>query len=1452
MLAFILALLAGSYLLLQNSKIQTYIIQRITTNLSRKTNAGISIGSVNFAFFNKLVLRDVLVTGPKNDTIFYTNLVSAEIDSLKFREHRLVLGEINFNDNRISLTRDSLNQFSFSFILDSLRSESRDTSNVFWNIRCKSFGFHDSEIGFTQLQTEQYTHFFVHQLNLSVSDFVNFADSTAFTIDDLNLNYNNQVQINRLSAKVTATSRKIEITGLNMESDHSVVNNLNLMVEAGKNEIMLNEKMDFDFTLEKSMVSIAELSGLIPSLGGMDEDIEVSGRIYGNIHDLKGKDVTLRTGETTNATFDFYVNGIENPETMYLFLELKNLETTLKDIKNFEIVRNGKPIRYTIPAPIYQLGVLSYKGNFSGFLSDFVTFGTLKSQMGTIKTDVSVIPKADGLIAYKGKISTTNFDIGKLFKLENIGQLTFNGEANGDYKTSNQKISGLFKGKIARIEAHGYEYKDIQLDGFYNDKMFDGMVSMNDSNLQFSFIGRMDASKEIPDFDFNLKLDKALPANLSLFKDFPQSELAFTMKAKFTGNKIDNLKGVIVVDDGYFKNKNGVLGLNGIQLISVPRQNDMELSLNSDYFDLKIEGNYQFRDIAYTIKRSLNQFVPSLKLETPENFKANIFDYRINVKYLDDITNVFAPGLTIETPFFLYGKIDSDRSDFELEGSIPGFIYKNLMFRNIFISNKVIDDAYVSKLKIKEIEHIKGASVYNFSINSEIAENRLHNKIDWYILRDSSGYSSVESESEFVASELTMWPKIVTKFMSSEVFLAGDYWKIEPFTASVDSTDITVNEFRLHNNNQFIEINGGISKDSSRMISINFNHINLESFQKGVSEVQVKGMLDCSVNISHVYNQPRLIADANINGFQYKNQLIGDVVLSSFWDQINAEIDSKLEIVKNKKRSLSVRGSYKPENGALNYALKADSLPLQLLETVIARDLLNNFSGSVSGDVKAGGTIKKISLNGGTKIWDGGLTVDYTKTRYFTSDSVYFKNDTILFRNITLRDIHKNKGKLNGILVHSNFGKMQYDISVTSPKIKVLNTTLKDNEIFYGEVFADCRARIYGRGLVVKLTGSMTSLPGTTANISMEYKTVIERYDFIEFINSKEKKEEDINFYNPPKTDFSVSLNIEVTPDAKIQLVYNSQIGDVIKAEGEGIMLFEMNKYGDISLSGDYSVVKGDYLFTLQSIVNKRFIISPGGTIVWSGDPYNAIIDVKAIYQLKTSLSDLVGETYGDANHLYQRVPVECIILLTDELVNPTINFDINFPDENEGEKSKLQQYFDTEEEVNKQILSLIIMGKFYTPEYMRGQFETSNSNMIGTTASELFSNQLSNWLSQISKNVDVGFKYRPGNAITDDELELALSTQIFNDRIILNGNIGNNVNPESSNSSQIVGDVDVRVKITPNGKLQFKAYNHSNNDLIYETAPYTQGVGISFKEEYNTLGELLRKIGAIFKKKES
>jgi len=1450
-IALFIGLLAGSYLLLQSSRVQTYIIQKITAQLSGKTNAKISIGKVDISFFNQIILSDIVVATQNNDTILYSSLLAAKIDSFNISNQQLWIGELTLTENKIIVSRDSTNRYNFSFILDSLRTEKADTTTSQWQIACNQFNFYDSKIGFSQTSKEEVLHFFLDEINLNISEFANYADSAAFKINNLSLKYNNALRINQLSAQVQLTNKKVEIEELYLKTDSSVVNNMRVRMWAGENQQQLNDKMNFDFSLDKSQITLNDLSKFIPALSEMHENIEVSGRIYGDIADIKGKDLVFRTGKNTQATFDFYVNGIQNMENMYLFVDLKNLETTVRDITNFKIVRKGKTVNYLFPSALYDSGLFQFKGNFSGFLSDFVAFGTLKSKMGTIKTDISVIPGKDGKIAYNGKIVTSNFEVGKLFKIDNVGEVTFNGRVNGDYQSDSKKISGLFKGEIASAELQGYKYKNINLDGYFKDKMFDGMMSVNDSNLQFSFIGAVDLSKEAPSFDFSIQVEKVLPANLHLFGNIPQSELAFNMTAQFTGNKLDNLKGVIAVDKGYFKNKNGLLSLDGIKLISIPGNTSNELLFNSEYFDIVIQGNYQFQDLAYSVKKSLNQFIPSLKLNTPENFKSNVFTYRINAKHLDNITEIFLPGLVIETPFLLYGLFDSDKSEFELEGSIPGFTFRNVTYQNIFLSNKTIDEQYVSKLRIKEIQHESGVSFRNFSVNAEIADDRMHNTVNWYTKDDSTGYSYIESNSLFSYSEADRWPEITSDFLESQIYFAEKNWQIDPFKTKMDSTLITINQFNLHYNNQSLEIDGNISTDSTQTLILNARNIDLEDFQSGIlKKNQVKGILNSSIYVSRIYNRPILVADANINQLEYQQQLFGDLILSSTWNPQNAEIESKLDIMKDKNRSLSVRGSYKPETQALNYKVDADSLPLQLLETVIGSEL-NNFSGTATGKIAVTGSLKKILMNGAIKVAKGGVMVDFTKVKYITDDTVFFKTDTIQFKNMTIRDENNNSGILNGILVHDNFRNMLYDINVSSPKIKVLGTTIKNNEIFYGDAFAKANVYIKGRGAVIKLSGSMVSLTGTNINISMEYENPIAQYDFLKFINATDETDKTKFINDMQRTDFTVSLNVEVTPSAKIQLIYNSQIGDIIKGEGEGIFFFEMNKYGDISLSGDYTVTRGDYLFTLQNVLNKRFTIAPGGTMVWSGDPYNAIINLNAIYKVKTSLSDLQPSSYGNSNFLYQRIPVECIIHLSEELINPTIKFDINFPDENEKAKSELQQYFNTDEEINKQILSLIVLGKFYTPEYVRGQFETSNPNMLGTTASELFSNQLSNWLSQISKSVDVGFKYRPGNAITNDELELALSTQIFNDRVILNGNIGNNVNTESKNSSQIVGDVDVRVKLTPNGKVQLKAYNHSNNDLIYETAPYTQGVGISFKEEYNSFQELMHKIGTIFKKKE-
>ncbi len=1440
-----LALLGGTYLALQNSRVQTFVTQILARQLSKQINSKISIGKVNIAFFNKIILEDVLLEGQQNDTIFYTQRLSASLDSLRYRKKKIFINQFSFEQSKINIERDSLNHFNFSFILDSLRSPQKDTTAL-WQIKCNKFAFHQSNFTYKDIYTQKQDQFFIHDINFDISDFYQQQDSIRFAINQLTLNDGKHLYLNRLNAEVTYTKNKVDIKNVNLASNLSEINNAEFIIDLKDSK---NRQTKFDARFSDSKISFYEIAELVPALKGMEQIVNCSGQVYGTINDLKGKNIILKTGKKTTAMFDFYINDLKTPENMYLFVDLKQSESSFSDISEIKLPLQMPFSHFSFPDAFYNAGQLSYKGNFSGFLTDFVTFGTFSSKMGILTTDVSVVPNANGNISYRGKIKTTNFKLGKLFQSDLLGNLTFNGNVDGTFNRKKNTLNGQFIGDISTLEINHYTYQNIKLNGTLDNKMFDGLLSVNDPNLKFNFSGKVDLNNTIPGFDFNLELQEAFPGKLNLSKNFPNSKMAFNMQANFTGDKIDNLKGSILIQDGNYKNRNGKLNLHGLELKSSPGDSINTIRFSSDFLDIDILGKYDFQTIVNAIKKSANRYLPAISYEKMASAKDNNFKYQINVKNLDDVMTVFMPEYKIETPFVLYGKLNAANAEFNLEGSIPGIGNEKFWLKDIFIGNKPINDEYASKFRIGEVALKNGLKLYNVSIDSKLYDNEIDNQITWTNFHDLTYSGTLKTHAVLEKSDSKHYPHIEITGSPSSIFIADSVWQIEPFAASIDSSTIQINNFKFHNEEQEIAINGKIGKDKSNILSMRFSNLNLANIGPYLNEeVGIRGILNGSAGLIDFYSRRMIYSDLSINGFAYEAQEIGDVSLTNQWDNHRSVLNSRLIISKNNRQSLNATGTYNPETNELNYDANLDHLSLVILETII-RNNFSNIHGDATGKIKVHGTPKKILLTGAVEGSNAGLTIDYTQVTYNFTDTVYFKGDTIDFANITIYDVNKNRGTFDGTIVHDNFEHMIYNLSLSSPKILAMNTTSKNNEQFFGQIIANGKLDITGYGKSVNLDGSGTTLQGTNVNISLDYESNIEQYDFIQFTNPQKEEIKEFVFPTKYNDDFNLNLTIHATPEARVQLIYNSQIGDVIRAQGDGLLMMGMDKEGNVTLSGNYTVDRGDYLFTLENVINKRFSIEQGGTLVWSGDPYNASVNLNAIYKLKASLYDLLTDYTTDINQT-QRIPVECKIKLTEELSNPNIKFEIDFPSADEQITDLIRQYFNSEEDLNKQMLSLLVLGKFYTPEYMRGTYEAQNPNLIGTTASELFSNQLSNWLSQISNNVDVGLNYRPGNQITNDEIELALSTQMFNDRVTLNGNIGNNVNPTSTNNSQLVGDFDINVKLIPSGKIQLKAYNHSNNSLIYETAPYTQGVGFIFKEEYNTFKELLRKITSIFKRK--
>jgi len=1453
LLAFILGMIGGTLWALHNTRVQTYITQRLAAHLSEKINARISIGKVKIAFFNKIELQDVLLEDQKADTLVFVETVKAHIDTLKIRQKRVALGRLSLNGTQINTKRDSLNRLNFSFIIDSLKN-SEPAPNE-WQYSCRDFVFSDAAVTYRDMNQQDAQQLSLEDFYINISDFALMGDSLFFNIKQLALNDGKEFSINNFSSSFSFSGNEINFAGFNLETRNSEITDSRFRVVLPDSADHFLEEVLFDFSFSHSQISFYDISQLAPALRGMDQVVDCSGQITGNLANLRGREIELSTGNHTYALLDFYANDLTSTETMYLFVDLKQSRTNFGELSRIKLPGNGKPRFLDFPEQLYEAGQITYRGNFTGFLTDFVAYGTLNSKMGRITTDLAVVPDERKNIAYRGRVETEDFKLGELIKNQHIGDITFSGQVDGSYDLNTQMLAGDFSGDISSVDFNSYRYENIRLDGILDNRMFDGLVMMNDSNLQFDFLGKVNFNPEVPVFDFRLDLRKAHPGNLNLLERYPEAEVAFLMNANFSGSQIDNLTGAIRVESGYFMNRNGDFNLGGIELQSIASGLNNYLSFTSDYFDIDINGIYHFQNIAEAIEKSMYRYLPAIGKNYASAGRENKFGYQVDVKNLDDLTAVFTPGIKIETPFLIYGQMNSEQSVFELKGSIPMIRNNDVMLRNIFIGNNPRDNIYVSRFRFGEVLLKNGMGLKNFTIESEIAENTVLNQISWGDDEDTRAanqkrYSgNLNTKAVLREKENSSFPFIEIEGFPSEIFVADSLWKMSAFSGFVDSSAFRINDFLASSGSQSISIDGKIAADESAILSLFLNNINLAYL--GVymdKDLPLEGNLSGSVEVQDFYGERLVYSDLGIERFGFRGQEIGNVLLVNKWDKVKMVLGSEMEIRTQERQNLFASGSYNPQTRELLYHADFDHLSLVILETVI-RNNFSNFHGDGTGKLKIHGTPDKILLTGAIEGSNAGLTIDYTQVSYHFTDSVYFKGDTILIDRITLYDMSGNRGFFNGTIVHRNFQDMQYNLSFSSSRIMAINTTARDNPQFFGQVLANGRLNVTGRGKRVNLTGSGTTLLGTNVNISLEDESVLERYDFIQFVSTEDTRQQEFLF---PQTDsdFNLDLTITATPEARAQLIYNSQIGDVIRAQGEGVLRFGMNNEGAITLSGAYTVERGDYLFTLQNVINKRFTIEQGGTIEWSGDPYNAIINISAVYKLKASLYDLLVNTY-DNIYQSQRIPVECKILLTEELSNPNIDFAIDFPTVEDRLVEELRQFFNTTEEMNKQILSLVVLGKFYTPEYLRGTYEAQNPNLIGTTASELFSNQLSNWLSQISSNLDIGLNYRPGNQITNDEIELALSTQMFNDRVTINGNIGNNTNPYSSNNSQLVGDFDVNVKLIPSGKLRFKAYNRSNNNLIYETAPYTQGVGFTFTEDFNDFGELLGKMRAIFTRKD-
>jgi len=1457
-LLVILILPASGYLLIRNPNVQNYIVHQLSDHFSKKLDAHFEVRSAYYTLFNKLVLHDVFLKDQNGDSLLYAQKVSGHLRFLDLGERALYLKKLLLDSASIHLQNDTTKPINVKFLVEALRR--KDTTKPKMHIRCNNFQINHSKLTYHSNRADKnpqgfdMNHMVLNNFNIETRNLNVDSGKVHVDIEQLSFNESCGLEILDLQSKFRLNKRQLAIKNTKLRTPYSFIQTDSIILHHNHYNDFKNpvNKLKLNIAMGESNLGFHDLGYFLNAFRDIpDQNFTLSGRIYGTLDNLKGEEVFLGTGKQSELYTDFSLTGLPDISKTFMYVDVNHLYTGIEDLDLINKLLSNKN-RIMLPDQFRYMGRIEYQGNFTGFIDDFVAYGTFNTKLGKFSTDLLLKPKETQGLALEGNLKTRDFSIGGILENEkHFGNLSMNIQVNGTI-FPDKGFQAHTNGNIEKLEFNGYQYKNISLNGFLTDKQYDGALSIEDPNVKFSFYGAIDFSKEVPIFDFNAHLEKAKLSKLNLAKGDTTARLSFNLISNFKGDNLDNANGVIMLNQGELIKNNKKLNFENLHINAEHIGDTHRVKLRSDHINAQLVGQYHSTTVHQSLENLALSYLPVFigeKHDTVAIKAQNDFELTINLNNTAKVTDIFFPSLALYDSSKVKLKYNGKKRSFHLQAESKQFSFKNYHINDLRLNSSSLDSIFsmVFRFKNLHMNHEKEKTYFrHFELKSLTGNNKSKFLINW----DDPDQNAIKAEIiallNIRRSKITN--NILTKLylLPSDIKINNKQWQFSQSVITLDTTSITFNKFRFHHGDQQLAIDGKITKDPADTLNLDFSNIQLNFanmfFPKG--QVHFDGIMNGNAKFADLYGNVTFFSDLMIDTLKFNNQKIGNTSIYSQWNEEKERIGIKLTSKRGKLKTLNISGLYSPPNKKMEFDIQLDKLHMAVLNPLLKKSL-SGINGALSGNVKVTGTSINPVFNGKLFSHKTAFQIDYLKTRYNFTTPLDVSNNKIIFDQVTVMDQKGNQAQVNGHVYFHSLNNIDYQFNIDAKKLKSLNTSGFDNNTYYGKAFTSGVVSVQGNSLTKDLTidASLKTEDHSRINLPIGQRAEGEKTQFITFVKKNQDKEGDSDG-DELRTNLKgidLNFNLEVTPLAQSRLIFDPDLHDIIEAQGRGNLNMEVNNNEDFRIYGNYTIEEGDYLFSLKNVINKKFAIEAGSQIIWNGKPQDADIDVTAVYSLRTSLNNLFMDTTEFYN---KRIPVDCKIRLTNKLVNPDIDFDIVLPTADESMAARVKGAINTEDEMNKQFLSLIVLNTFMpSHQYLAGQsepFEMGATSMAFTT-SELLSNQLSHWLSKISTNWDIGVNYQPGDEISKNQVEVALSTQILNDRLIINGNVGTSGNYRQS--SEFVGDFRVDWKLTPNGKLRLKFFNRNSDRLIYEETRYIQGAGLFYREEFNSFQELFHNI---------
>ncbi len=1434
--------------------VQTRLAKRLTNSLKESYKANIEIKRVDLSFLGSVQLKGVEVRDHHNDTlIFVKNLSTSLLNAKKIIDNKVNLGSVSLDgiDFRLKTYKGEDND-NLSIFVDLFEDDTpRDSLAEPFLLNSASLYLNDLNFKLIDENKEDKLQFMVKNGGGSLSDFKILGPDVTAKIRGLYFEDERGIEITNLTTDFTYTKTHMLFYNTVLETKTSRIKSDIVFNYKREDLQFFNDKVAIKADFLYSKVSVQDLAKLYGELGGTDV-LNLTGKLRGTLNDFKVQELDIMSNEGIVINGDLAFKNAVNTENGFSFDgKLKKVTANYEELKQILPNLLGK----TLPTEFRRLGSFTLVGDTFVNEEELDIDVSIYSIIGTTKADlkltnITTIDDAD----YKGNVELINFNIGRFFNDPYFGKITLVGDVNGKGFRIDNINSGII-GTIKEIEFNDYNYKDINVNGLFQNRLFNGNLNVNDSLFKMRFNGLADFSSKVNKFDFTANILEADLNKTNLYTRDSIAKLKGEIEFDIVGNTFDDIIGKTTFNNVEYKNQKQTYNFKRF-IVSSSVKGDIktiDINKNSDANGVaqgSITGDFKFSELIPLTQNAMGSIYANY---TPYKIAPNQ-KIKYNLDVYNQVIDVFFPDIYIDESTNLNGEIITAKNIFKLNLKSPKIIaYGNVLDSvDLYINNK--NTAFNTHLRVAKI-NTKYFNATKLNLINLTKNDTLFVKSEFKGDRNLDETFNMDFFYTFDKDK-----KAVLGIQKSTFNFEENTWRINPkdnkdnkVVFDLKKSEFDFSPFNLKSKNQEISFQGSLRDSTYKDLKFNFKDVKLSSFLPPIDSLSMNGILSGNIDFLQKEGQYSPKGNLSVKGFKINSFEQGDLLLDVVGENSYEKYSVDLSLENANRKSITANGTvdFTQQRPILDLKVALNKFQLNAFSP-LGQDVLSKIRGEASGNFDVTGFLRNPTMDGELNLRGAGLLFPYLNIDYDFDGvtNIKLKDQSFIFQDLKLLDTkHKTRGNFNGSITHQDFKSWYMDFNIDSNNLVVLDTEQSEESLYYGTAFIKGNARIYGLTDNLFIDVNATTNPDTKFVIPLKDIKTIDNYKLIRFKSDNnvivEKKEDD--FVLNALKGLKLDINLEVTNDAVAEVVIDENNGSLLNGRGNGNLKIKIDTRDNFTMDGDFTVEEGRYEFKYGGLVNKTFTVEKGGTISWDGNPYDAELDITAIYTTTANPSVLL-ENFNSS----RKIPVNLITKITGGLFSSTQDFDIKIPNVNNTIASELEFKLNDNnvDERTKQFLSLLALNTFYNPD--QSNFDGSNA-ILGTTSNAI-TGILSDLISsndgkvQFNVNYDIADRSDVSNVVNDDLVNVEVGTQI-SDRVVVNGKVG--VPVGSKTQSSVVGEVKVEVLLNEKGNFRGVIFNRQN-EIQYSTQEegYTQGVGLTYQVDFNNLSELLQKIGLKKKKK--